>query len=573
MAPATLRPPIYSHDPLLNSRIQAFIWSSYGLEYGERVVLTAVLQRIPMPLPLPLYRSPQLLAQDSHTFLIDRILALPPPLLKILARLFTTALLDARSWGDSRPNTSSAGTSLNSTTTGTTTVGTLSIGNAISSSKDPLDFYAPLFTALGISSLPVPVLPNAEDNDSAAAAPSHSHHRSPRQKENCFKRHRNHCPITFRKETLTHAHLIPHSITSLSSSAAAPFWMLLSICLGPDLRDAVFAIVGGSLSFSTTNSIALDSSLHKYFDKGLFHLVPIDPLFDPVRHSTCDVRLLWRGNDSEMRGLMTPLQTRPEEQVVAARSSSSSTQRLAYNVAADAPYRQVGHGDCFRLWTSNKEACPLPHPLLLELHSMLWGMIAAAGMAEPRKGGMKRTHRDAALDSYAGSDSGGAGTRGTGRKARKKGGGGGGGSGGRTGKMETVVPGDGGRGVTQKNIDNRPPTNADHLPSASLSVSLAPACPSTSSSGSHTTNDYETTPPPGSQVKQLPHMPLNRLHMEWIDFQLTMHATSGMEGTGVLGTIDKERSQYNGGSDSDYSDYESDESESGDENVHGCYGF
>lgn len=526
------------------------------MEHSERVVLTAVLQHMPVPAP----------SSDSTPSIVDRILALPFPLLKLLARLFATALLDARSWGGGKPKSGGADST---TTTNISTAETGTVDGDNSAPDNPLSKYSPLFAALGLSALPDTV-PSAEDDNGAndtPAATSHSRHRSARQKELCFKRHRYRCPITFRKESLTHAHLIPHSITSMSSSAAAPFWMLLSICLGPTIRDRVFATVGGALSFSTTNSIALDSSLHKYFDKGLFHLVPLHADQDFTLNPTCDVRLLWRGSDAELRGLMTPLQQNPEDQVTAASSvaTASTHQRLSYNVPVDAPYRQVIHGDCFRLWTSKPDTSPLPHPLLLQLHALLWSMIAAAGMAQPEKGRAKRQYREAALDSDYDSDDAAAGARKVQRKTAKKSGSrGGGGHSPRPGENTAIVQGVAGAapatgGGAQDHMEHPPPIPMDSSP-----VSLPPSSKSSSTSSlgtSDITSDYNKTPP-RSAVKQLPKMPLNNLHLEWINFQLKIHAASGLEGSGIIGRVRKSR-RYESDSEEDYTDASGSEGWSG----------
>lgn len=540
-ADSALSPPIFLYDPEMNSRIQASIWSSYGLEYSERAVLTAVLQHMPTPAPTADFSLP----------ITDRILALPLPLLKLLARLFTTALLDARSWGGTKPK---SGGTQSRTTTNISTAETGTVDGDNSVADNPLSKYSPLFAALGLSALPdtVPSDENYNDGRDTPAPTSHSRHRSAREKDLCFKRHRYRCPITFRKESLTHAHLIPHSITSMSSSAAAPFWMLLSICLGPTIRDRVFATVGGALSFSTTNSIALDSSLHQYFDKGLFHLVPIDANQDPAQTATCDVRLQWRGSDAELRGLMTPLPQNLEDQV----TISTTNQRMSYNVPADAPYRQVVHGDHFRLWTSKPNTAPLPHPLLLQVHALLWSMIAAAGMAQPEKGRAKRQYREAALDSDYDSDDGAAGARKVQRRAKKKNGSGGGeGPLPEPGDNTTIVQGAAGASLAsdvdaQQRMKPLLITAIDGFP-ASLPASSASSS-TTSLGASDITSDYKKTPP-ARTVKQLPKMPLNKLHLEWINFQLKMHAASGLEGSGIIGRARQSR-WYESDSEEDYTE-------------------
>lgn len=42
--------------------------------------------------------------------------------------------------------------------------------------------------------------------------------------------------------------------------------------------------------------------------------------------------------------------------------------------------RNVGDGDVFRLFTTDPVRYPLPHPLLLQLHSSLWNMLACSGI-------------------------------------------------------------------------------------------------------------------------------------------------------------------------------------------------
>lgn len=42
--------------------------------------------------------------------------------------------------------------------------------------------------------------------------------------------------------------------------------------------------------------------------------------------------------------------------------------------------RNIADGDVFRFWTNDPVERPLPHPLLLSTHAMLWRMICAAGL-------------------------------------------------------------------------------------------------------------------------------------------------------------------------------------------------
>ncbi|KAL0635448.1 hypothetical protein Q9L58_005579 [Maublancomyces gigas] len=237
---------------------------------------------------------------DSKSFqcpyiFYDRILRLPDEQLKLMAKLFTAALTGARSWG----------------------------GSTRSTRKSELD--------------------QDRIKGRGKATP-----RTLYQKRTCFERQFHSCAITGGESSLQHAHIIPHSIVSLSTSdsrTATLFWMALAIILGPSLRDTVFSIVGTAGNFyKTTNSIALVSSLH------------------------------W-GSPLDLAIMSTARPVNPDDQVRVKPNNTSC------NAPPVIPTRAVNEGDRFRLFTNNPEKQPLPQPLLLGVRTMLWRMIATAGMA------------------------------------------------------------------------------------------------------------------------------------------------------------------------------------------------
>lgn len=345
--PNLLPPPLFVGNPALFARVQAYLWSpERGIRNFERMVLGAVLRNM----PTPRQSTPATVTDTSlpATWLLDRILALGPTDLSLLARLFTVALLGARSWG-----------------------GQLPAGHRTRAevSEDPVAVFGPLFTTLGIHHLPPSYEPVAPSSTAT--------HRSERQKENCMIRHEHRCPISLRKATsLTHAHIVPHSIVS-DSNLSTSFWMLLTLILGPAMRDRFFDILGADAVYTTINSIVLTNDLHSYYDTGLLTLspspsIPSEP-FDPQTWNSYNVVLHWWHDQEELDTWVTHLPINPDEQL------THTGDKFSHVVSAK---RELRDRDQFRLFTNYPDRLPLVHPLLLDLHGVVWRMIIEAGLGQ-----------------------------------------------------------------------------------------------------------------------------------------------------------------------------------------------
>lgn len=351
--PAILPPPLHHQNPLLLCRLIRTVNDTCGLDAADRLVLTGVLQHLP--------------TSTSTSTTISRIATLSPDQLKLLADIFAAGLVNARSWGERRDTFTPGST--RSTATDTTPTPTT-----------PVDILGPcqqhfadlavgdLFSHLEIAPFPTAA---AITNKDPAVPPQE---RSKKHIANCLARQEYVCPITTRTLTLETAHLIPYSVTRAATPDTA-FWLLLAVVLGPHLRDTVYEIVHDTNSYSTTNGLALDSSLHKLFDKGTTLLLPNftkDATFDPGTCRSYDIVFQWRDHVRDLKLWMTYLPKSPEEQTrVSTRGRFTRVQGEPRNIA---------DGDVFRLWTNDPVGRPLPHPLLLSTHAMLWRMICAAGL-------------------------------------------------------------------------------------------------------------------------------------------------------------------------------------------------
>lgn len=567
-----LPPSILDRDARLLGKLLRHLWSCPGLCHGERLVLGAVFQHMPLidtdnnlenlsdpdldeaPLPLispsPVNKNPR---DDQHSSLYDRILRLPVEQLKLMAKLFTAALAGARSWGGtqkSEPGTSSTPTPLSS------------LGLS-----DPIVGYDSLFSTLQIQ--PFPDMASAADRDDPSTrGKGKVTHRPAYQKRACFDRQLHSCAITGGQSNLQHAHIIPHSIVSLSGAdggTATIFWMALAIILGPSLRDTAFSIVGAGENFyDTTNSIALVSGLHGHLDTGQLHLVPeVTEVFDVATSRHLDVRICWLGSLLDLALISTARPSSPDEQVRVLENTRSYAPPVL-------PTRPVADGDRFRLFTNNPEKHPLPHPLLLGIHTMLWRMIATAGMAETSHT-RKRRHVDA-VDGDA--------VDGAGSKRARRGSGGGrrraGGRRGRSarshrgGKAESSLGGDeiaptpgGTSGAAAVDAVDGFDQFEWHSQCAGHYYSDNSRC----STDSDTRTLNEMTPPSGALASRTPHepVPLNNLQLAWIRFRLkfgaSRHDSSEYEshsGSSSDETSDRDgeygSDEYDGGVESEYED-------------------
>lgn len=397
--PAYLLQPIFDHDPLLNRRIQKHLWDDcVGLEHVDRAILGAVLQQMPAsaapaaPIPPPNVTNTTIQQQQeapgTEISIIDRILSLPVDQLKLLGNLFSVALTDARSWGGLKPKSGFGSLSGSPAIT----------GSPSTANEDPLVVYHALFTSLSVPMLPaiIDVPSTTLDGTNQAPNAASRKRRSASQTEGCLSRHLNACPITLKESALEHAHILPHSVIELESNRASPFWMMLGVCLGPALRDKAFSILNGSTR-STINSLALDSGLHTAYDAGLFHLAPMGEVLDHFDPGTCrhyDLCFRWWGTKRELGLWATRVYQSPDAQVRP--STNSTTGALVH--AHGGPFREIADLDLYRIFTNNPALNPLPHPLLFEIHGMLWRMMATAGMSSTKRATKRRYSELVSID-------------------------------------------------------------------------------------------------------------------------------------------------------------------------------
>lgn len=360
---------LYFQDPPLYCKLIHFIQDTCGLTEADRLVLLGVLKHMPV------------LQLSESRLLVTRVLSLDQHHLKLLADLFTAGLLDARSWGGLRKGASRLGTS---TTTSASASGLTTPAIPLTSPG-----FNELFQKLGISS-PFP----ARSSEEVTLSGDRSK-RSAKLSRDCLKRQNNSCPLTTRTENaLETAHLIPHSVAAMSSHDTA-FWLLHAVCLGPVLRDHLYAVVRDAKSYSTMNGLVLDASMHRYYDAGIFVLLPSpDEAFDPTSSVHLDVTFRWRSSTPNLKTCCTMLPPNPASQVTKTPQGKSS-----HTVAPQ--LRQIQDGDVFRLFTDDPKRLPLPHPFLLSLHALLWRMIGSSGLAETTVNKRKRLtvprpHRDPA---------------------------------------------------------------------------------------------------------------------------------------------------------------------------------
>lgn len=390
--------PIFDHDPQLNRRIQNHLWEDCaGLEHVDRAILGAVLQHMPSPpAPAPPISMPDITrindeqpqpeSLSTAPTIIDRILSLPVDQLKLLSNLFSVALTDAHSWGGLKPKSGFGSVSASPGIAGSPTT----------AKEDPLVIYHTLFTSLGVPMLPTLNNPTATtlDRPDHAPTPGARKRRSALQTESSHARHLNACPITLKESALEHAHILPYSVIKLESDRASPFWMMLGVCLGPSLRDNVFSILNGSMR-TTINSLSLDSGLHTAYDSGLFHLAPTGEdltNFDPATCRYYDLCFRWWGTQRELSLWATRVYQSPDAQVRPSTNSAANTIHGATTLvhAHGGPVREIADRDLYRIFTNNPAVNPLPHPLLLEIHGMLWRMMATVGMSSTRRATKRR---------------------------------------------------------------------------------------------------------------------------------------------------------------------------------------
>lgn len=351
--PAILPEPCYAQCPANLCDLIDKIQDTLGLEDTDRLVLTGVLHHLPVTPASP----------------ITAICTLSPAQLKLLADVFTAGLLDVKSWGERHDGLST----YVQQTTGDLATGSPELPELTDSA------LGKLFESLKIPPFPIAhaIVPDCDMTEDPQ-------NRSEKHAANCIAREKHVCPITSRSLVLETAQLVPHSVARATAADMA-FWLLAAVVLGPPLRDHLYSIIGGARSYSTTNGLALDPSLHQMYDKGTVLLLPQFTHFEKFNPDTCwwyDVTFRWRANMRDLGLWMTHLPQEPGDQTLVATDGQFSR---AKGIAP----RSIANGDMFRLWTNDPIDKPLPHPFLLSMHAMFWRMIGAAGLAAP-KARMKR---------------------------------------------------------------------------------------------------------------------------------------------------------------------------------------
>ncbi|KAL0631234.1 hypothetical protein Q9L58_009906 [Maublancomyces gigas] len=384
-----LRPAIYHSDPLFLYDIFQTIEYSKGLTNQERLVLHGVLPNLP---------------SSTRNSLARRILGLTVDQLRLLASLYDQGLNAAKSLavqpmtttgavsdavpGPSRGKRSHVDVSLISTKRRKPTIAEPKNNIPVkekhgehgehgiqlpkgreeqqSSQTNPFGSATPagLLRSLGISQ----ALPGG---DNLYPSPNFTHQGSLRK--DCLSRQRNTCPITGRMNktyTLETTHLVPHAIENATS---ASYWSFLTLCLGTALTSRIYDIISGPNS-SLANGISLDLSVHHLFKRGTIYFIPHlpDRHFDPITTRYYDLEFRWRATIASLVGLNTQLPRLPGLQV----------DKSVRNYKLMTTMRPISIGDRFRVFTRDPVRYPLPHPLLISLHAMLWDMIASIGLGE-----------------------------------------------------------------------------------------------------------------------------------------------------------------------------------------------
>lgn len=372
----TIPAPVYLSNKLLVGEIFDSILTRTGLNSRERQILLAVLPSIPSD------RQSQL----------HQILALPIDMLKSLARIYETALYAARNAGGGSKSSGTGSSNKRGSVDETPPLDSPETSKRprfeLVHRDDPAESASPSSVSI-LCDEPAALFPVAVEADHVnllraldipnvlPLAPSGQPRFERRHglATSLLARQGDTCPITGRSSrsgALVAAHLVPHSIAALKVLADTPYWILLTFVFGPALRDDIYRIAGGAKSCLPTNGIALDSSIHDMFDKGMIWLLPILAApFDPETCTSYDVEFRWRGDLADLAAIATVLAPDVEDHV------DVSGARMQYRIAR---LRQIEDRDRFRLFTNDPASCPLPHPLLLELHGRLWNMISCAGI-------------------------------------------------------------------------------------------------------------------------------------------------------------------------------------------------
>lgn len=95
--------------------------------------------------------------------------------------------------------------------------------------------------------------------------------------------------------------------------------------------------------------------------------------FDAETTHYYDVELCWCWQMTDLKSLGTTIPLGEAKQLVLEWGKTEYDR---------GPPRLMKAREKFKLFTDRPAKYPLPHPLLLELHSVLWGIIGSTGNAE-----------------------------------------------------------------------------------------------------------------------------------------------------------------------------------------------
>lgn len=365
---ALLPPPIDITDPILLSSIFQNIRRCEGLCPRERRILRAFASNMPRQI-------------ETDNASLRRIAYLGPEEMKALATIVDDGLRSIWEFGGIERTVDAPKNVKNDDTNSENTVldeqkmwNRVLLAESDADEEMSLDTkYKPtladmlLFDALELTQ----TLPNIH----------HVHHKKRGRHANlpdaCKQRQIGTCPITGIDEdifTLEATLLVPHAAAAIETPEDAPFWRMLRLFLGPTLTDEIYEIVGGLNSYKTSNALCLGPGLGEgVFDHGMFYLIPrLKDGFKLDLMNSYDVEFKWRADKRLLDPFFSFLPENPKDQI---------DYRGTYNYLEKS--RPIKSGNYFRLYTRDPGQFPLPHPLLLSLHNVLWEVIGTAGVAEP----------------------------------------------------------------------------------------------------------------------------------------------------------------------------------------------
>lgn len=382
--PAGLRTP--GGDGALLQQMFHVIDNCDYLVDAERIICTAVLRIMPC-------------RDNNNNDIMHRFLALPASDLKFIALIFRKGLLSARNFGliASTPASTPSGSVRDDNDT-ISTGSKRSIGHELPSGPVKRSRLSGPGARVRAAPAITQILPSANIKElfrhlgfhrllpAVSGVRVEKWARRGEQTANCTKRSHGYCAITGRTKPmpLATAHLLPHSLAAIKTMADTPFWSFLTIILGASLTDFIYDIAGGRKSFGTMNGLIMETWVHGLFDKGLIWLIPHVTDFDPLTTRQYDVEFKWRGDAETLDTFLTMLPESSDEQL--------ATDGTPYHVPGGRP---ISIGDRFRLFTTDPALYPLPHPLLLSLHALLWEMISQAGLADTVQAKQERLNSDA----------------------------------------------------------------------------------------------------------------------------------------------------------------------------------